>query len=202
MDGFESDLYDYMKRSSHSKYRQQDCFKLCRQKLIITQCGCYYAKYSMLIQSPPCLNVSQLDCILMQSADFSDDYTRECALQCPLECDTTIYEQDVSSLTFPSRQLYNIYENDSDFMAIFKYLLNTSASYDAFRSIYLVLNVYYPLTQYTEIEVTPKFTPFDLLAQIGGVLGMFVGFSLFHLVEIGEILFLLVKASVESAVNE
>ena len=52
------------------------------------------------------------------------------------------------------------------------------------------LKVYYPFTQYTEIRELPKTSLIDLISQIGGSLGMLLGFSIFHLIELFEIIIL------------
>ncbi len=62
------------------------------------------------------------------------------------------------------------------------------------RETLISLKIYYPLTQYTSLIESPRIGSFDLFAQIGGSLGMLLGFSIFHLVELLEVLLLIVIA--------
>ena len=87
----------------------------------------------------------------------------ECSkTSCPLQCKYEEFDYSLSSLTNPSSDTY------------------------------LNLNIYYPSLEYTQITESPKTSPYDLLAQLGGALGMFVSLSVFTLVEILEITFLMV----------
>jgi len=47
--------------------------------------------------------------------------------------------------------------------------------------------LYYESLIYTSISEIPKTKPFDLISNIGGILGLFVGFSFMSLFEIGEL---------------
>ena len=59
---FSSDLYNFIINSGKT-YRQEDCFRLCRQNLIIKNCGCYWTKFGSLHASTlPCLNYTALLC--------------------------------------------------------------------------------------------------------------------------------------------
>ena len=186
---FRSDLYDFMKTSQYA-YRQTDCFDLCLQKQIIQACKCYFTKYTMFRQSQACLNKTQLTCIETVTSEFVVD---DCVSECPLECDSVRYDYDLSTLVAPNEKLYNVFKNDPDVYYGLQagYNINLS-TYEQFQKYFLMLNIYYPYLQYTKIEETPKTSQIDLLSQIGGSLGMFLGFSLFHFVEIAEILFLIV----------
>ncbi len=41
--------------------------------------------------------------------------------------------------------------------------------------------------KFTEIKQTPKINVIDLISNLGGVLGIFLGFSVFSLIEIVEV---------------
>ena len=68
------------------------------------------------------------------------------------------------------------------------FYLTDFTTFESFQKHFLMLNVFYPYLEYTEITETPTFTWIDLFSQIGGCLGMFLGLSIFQLIEIFEIL--------------
>ena len=63
--------------------------------------------------------------------------------------------------------------------------------YENFKANSYAINVFYSNMEYTVISETPKTSLFDLISQIGGSLGMFLEFSVFHIVEIFEIVCLI-----------
>jgi hypothetical protein len=62
-------------------------------------------------------------------------------------------------------------------------------SMDTFSKSILAINVFYKDTFHTEMMEIPEFTGDQLLASIGGNLGLFLGMSFLTLIEIVEILF-------------
>ena len=66
------------------------------------------------------------------------------------------------------------------------------ATHALFKENSLSFTIFYPLTEYHEITESPKILPIDLLSQIGGSLGMFLGFKMFHFIELCEIFFIMI----------
>ena len=65
------------------------------------------------------------------------------------------------------------------------------SSFDKYKKHYVAINIFYPYLEYTEISETPKTSWFDLVSQVGGSLGVFLGLSVFHFLEVFEIIFLI-----------
>jgi len=63
----------------------------------------------------------------------------------------------------------------------------TNLTYKEFKQSAYALGVFYSSMQYTKITQTPRMVLFDLFSNIGGALGVFVGMSVFHLIELAEI---------------
>ena len=192
LDSSQSEMYAYIRTNLSQAYRQQDCLDLCFQKKIMANCACYYPKYAQMEpDSPPCLNLTQLDCIHEQYSNLDED---PCSMyECPLECETITYDVEVSSLKYPSRETYELLlQQAQGGVAFYEDLYNMNFSaYDLYADNFLVLNVYYASTQYTRITETPKMLPIDLFANIGGTMGIFLGLSVYHLVETVEILLII-----------
>ena len=187
---FKSGIYDYMRTLKYA-YTQQDCFDLCFQREVIQTCGCYSTEYATLDTSlNACLNLTELTCMEDTNLGFKEAI---CKAECPLQCLTVEYDHSLSSLVYPNEKAYNVYKSDAARISTLESTYNISlATYADFQKYFLVVNVYYPYLQYTLIKEVPKTTAIDLFSQIGGSIGMFLGFSIFHLVELFEILFLVV----------
>jgi hypothetical protein len=146
-----------------------------------------YVSFNKYYTAQPCLNLTQLDCIQRVSSAFEQ---KKCTSECPLECDSVKYEYSLSGMTFPSQIFYDKLKGDVN------YLNSTESSFygidlssiENYRKYFLMINVFCPYLEYTEITESPKFTLIDLISQAGGSLGMFCSFSLFHFIEIVEIL--------------
>ena len=192
-----TEMYSVLMSSNlNVSYRQVDCLDLCFQRLIITNCGCYYPKYLPLNrQTQPCINLNQLLCIYNQYnlASNNQAYSACVSDQCPLECNSVEYDVQTSNLDYPNQATFNRLINNSDAIAYYEYYYNiTLSTFDSYKENFLVLNIYYPTTQYKVITESPKTSSFDLFSSIGGSLGIFIGLSVFHLVEIFEVFYLII----------
>ena len=192
---FSSDLHDFIVYSLNKTYRQYDCFNLCRQKLYIKNCGCYYPKYPRLYNSTSCLNQSQWECISDPKNDLDSSNQKECTLLCPLECESITYGVQLSSAWYPTQQLGNFWLNKTCQVNDIKDENCDWSEYYTYGSTYpnssLAFNLFFPYLEYTEITETPKTSWFDLTSQVGGSLGIFLGLTVFHFLEIIEIFFLI-----------
>ena len=190
---FNSELYTYLTKNLKKPYRQYDCLNLCLQKNIIRKCGCYYTRFPNLDNSRPCLNLTDWRCVSKEEQALIGENIKKCDDECPLECDTILYDTQMSGLEFPSRELYAMFSFNKTLLDVEQREIKSNFStYELFKDNSLSLTVFYPHTEYTQITVSPKILSIDLLSQIGGSLGMFLGFSMFHVIELFEIIFLLI----------
>ena len=174
---FESELLRVMAASNRT-YRQEDCFDLCLQKVIVKNCSCYDLSYLKIDNSLPCLNQSQLSCAGKEYVLFRNrNIDEECVKNCPLECETMSFDVGLSSTTFPTKFLYRIFDN----------IFYKNLSFEDIKSRGLQLNVYYPKLSYFKLTESRKTSTVDLLSNIGGTLGLYIGISFLSLVEIVEL---------------
>ena len=168
---------------SNQTYRQKKCLDLCLQRLIIEKCNCFYPRYERLGQAEPCLNLTSLECIKNQSINFAKvpEIRIKCNEDCPLECDWLAYEMQLSSTEYPTREVFNLYKQTDGRNKI-------NLTYFEYKDNFVYLNVFYPYMRYTEIVEMPKVTLADLFANIGGSMGIFLGFSVFSIIELCELL--------------
>jgi hypothetical protein len=170
-------IYYKLLTKKYATYQQPDCFDLCLQHEIIEECGCYDLNYAQLRKVKACVDKEEIKCAFKVYNEFFDKGINEdCLKMCPLECESVGYQLTLSSSNFPTFSSYFIYKN------------LTKSSYEVVRENSLAVNIYYQDLGYTRITETPTMIVQDLLSQIGGMLGLFIGFSLLSLIELLELM--------------
>jgi hypothetical protein len=195
--GFNSDVYRFMLNLNFT-YRQKDCNLFNGQKSIQTACQCFHTslpKYSNEINQP-CLNISQLNCALQASLIGLKNpsiYLNESKTQCPLECDSMAFQAQVTSLEHPSLKDYNFFINDQTAVSGVKSQYDSDSvdvsTFDLFKKNFYSINVYFTSNSFTRISESPQMTTLSLFASLGGSLGMFLGFSVFSILELFGLFF-------------
>jgi len=157
INSFDSYLYRAIYRLNQT-YRQNDCFDLCYQQILIETCQCYTNTLDKLYGTMQCLNFTQLNCMTnIWNKFLSDDYISNFCIQyCPLECYSINYEIKTTFSNYPN---YN-------------YALNS-----------LMTN---PIITSNQISKDAKIEIVDLVSGIGGLLGLFLGMSFLSFAEIIE----------------
>ena len=147
------------------KYRQIDCFDLCEQSYIINNAGCYFPGLLNLNDSKPCLSPEEIERYFNKSSEFlSFNLKNYCGPKCPLECDYVQYNTESSYANM--KYSGDLHEKNTN----------------------LSLSVFYDSTSYTTIEEMAKTDLIDLIANIGGTLGLFLGISVLSFVEIFQLI--------------
>ena len=177
LSSFSSYFYDILTQSNKS-YRQRDCFDLLLQRNIINNCSCYDLRYSQLYNATPCLNSSQLDCAEDIYLNFWNMKTYSYSSECPLECDFVDFDFTYSASDYDAYGLYTLLNG----------VKPTNDELNSFKNKVVSINVYFSELRYTEITETPSTSLIDLLANIGGTIGLFIGISVLSFVEIVEFL--------------
>ena len=181
LDSFRSAMFDLF---SGAEYRQTDCFKMCLQSIIVENCKCFYLELPLIEDVLPCITVSEVMC-LSKNYDYTfTEFRQKCDKQCPLECEYATYDSVATSLEFPSQQFYDALKFNSDNSS----LLLLEQSYVEYKQSHALLNIFFPNVAYTEISQTPKTSLVDLISNLGGALGIFLGFSIFSCIELAEVM--------------
>ena len=187
---FDKEFYNEIINSNYS-YSQSQCYDVCLQDKIIHVCDCYDLQYLAPCDKPktkPCLNQTQVRCANLVYGDFTDDgdIKQECDPRCPLECESVELQTYVSSSSFPSVEYSNIIKHFNSVESHFgpnetldqvKLSLNT-----------LALNIYFNDLEFTHVEENEINDIVDLIANIGGTVGVLVGMSVLSFAEILEFL--------------
>ena len=104
---------------------------------------------------------------------------------CPEVCDTTEYEKDISISVYPSRSYIReliAKGNETVYREIF----------ERYRGSHLAINFYYSKLTEVATQEVPTLTELDILSNIGGTLGLFMGTSFLSFGELIELFILIV----------
>lgn len=156
-------------------YSQSECFRLCFLEKTAENCNRlnefkrdlqYY--YTNEIYFWKVFNAMRSECSSLKIQDTQTLFTKLgenkiCEAMCPVECNTMSY-----SITINSQ--------------IIDPLLNISRRVS-------IIEIYYNDFSYTSIIEIPKTSFEDLIGNVGGILGVFLGTSLISFVEIPELIY-------------
>ena len=174
-------------------YRQNDCLNICYQKLLVQRCECFDFNYNAVSTLNKFFDVvrscSQADIACMKEIfeHATDNYYATCRRLCPKECDSFEYEFDMSFSGYPTdvRLKRIVRENPH---------LTPEAN---LKSKLLKVNIHFNTLSYEIVTETAALSIPSLLSNIGGTLGLFLGFSVLNLCEMIELLSALAYVSVD-----
>ncbi|CAF0974835.1 unnamed protein product [Brachionus calyciflorus] len=178
-----SDIYQATLNESEI-YSQDICYRVCYQAFLISKCKCADPNRPFFKPVESCWSWEQFGCVyeVFNEFFFIFDIKEKCSNHCPLECEKTEYDYSLSFTNFPT---------DLQAKAIHKSLLkrNSSKNYtlDEIKKNSLQINIYYDQLMYETIEETSKMELVDLISNIGGLLGLFIGISILSFAELIEI---------------
>jgi hypothetical protein len=184
--GHTSYIYKYIVEVLGKKYQQKDCLDLLIQANSISTCNCtmiFFEKLRMDVKN--CETEQEINCGF-ESFSESGAFVKLNAGLCPLECDSVSY-----TIT---KRIAGPLSSNMKFSPEFKkfktlYNQNTSLqNHDEILRNIAYVRITYSDLSYTQIVEIPKVTVIDLISNIGGTLGLFLGMSLLSFFEIFELL--------------
>ena len=166
-------------------YTKNECFRLCENlsymKDYMVKCECPLNNLDDNLFLECNLNVKNKtikDCVSQLFLSFQKNKEETCSEYCPMECNSFSYDVTHYSETLLSKG--NI--SGSQFLfADFKSYENVSRSY-------FEISVFYEELKYTLISQRPKTEIFDLISNVGGIFGLFLGMGLMSFIEFLEII--------------
>lgn len=174
----------YVKRTRLSRpYTDDECvsrdddpdydFKRCQLDVLThlrtADCTCYDRG------NDTCLYVDYFNC-LRSHQQVLDDFKREAA-KCKRNCETVEYEAHITSSNFPSPSTYAEIEG----------YVGLNRTYEEYKEGVMVVNLFVNSMVCRETKQHAAFTVTSLLANMGGLIGLFVGASLITVCEFLEI---------------
>jgi hypothetical protein len=166
-------------RSANISYDRYNCITFCQQYLFAKNSDCYYMSYPNPFGIRPCETYEETNKNRQDYVDYS-----ECPSLCPPECE--LY--DVSLSDFPSKNYaYKLINDRHDY---YKRLFQTdNITYDMFAKSVSSFHFYFDELVITEITASPSVEFVDLISNIGGFFGLFIGLSVLSFVELIELAF-------------
>ena len=195
-DSYPSELYR-LTFEIYNQYRQKDCFNTCFQQNLILNMSCYSASFPYLANTttPACLQGIELFQSLSYFTAFYITYVATHCGECPIECDSEFYTLTTSHLTYPTPIYAQMLANQSQILSRFN---NVPPTYAQLKQSIASVNINYNALGYTQIKEVQKMTVLDLLTNIGGTMGLFLGLSFLSFFEIGVLFVELALAFVEN----
>jgi len=171
-------IIDYMKQKKR-EYSQKECLLLCKNLKYKEMSNCNYTLKSLdqniIISKSANDTLSKCNQIFFKQFNINElCYSN----YCPLLCDIFTYDVSTHSIIVTSRG--NLNSKSSNNFIGFNTFENVTKTFYAIR-------VYYQDFKYTLIKQQPKIEIFGLISNVGGTLGLFLGFSFISLLELFEV---------------
>ena len=170
-------------------YTYSDCKVMCLQRLFNDYCSCQYAFSQIKFNNTKriCFNEDKfidndLHCTYSIGMQLSTNSTVLENCDCPIECEKIQYTYSVSVSEYPTLKYSNYLRNLSIFRT--KY---PNISYEEMRKSVARVEIFYDEMKETIISENIKMGPSELISNLGGTLGLFLGSSFLSLIEFVEI---------------
>jgi hypothetical protein len=154
-------------------------------KTTINKNGCYSQSYCLLLCEKLNKCDSLDDCVIDIEPQFVSDLNHNindnCSKLCPKQCENVEYESEYSLTNYPSRFHSKIILNSQ--LAKSNKLKKIEEEAEFLSNIFY-LKVYYKKKTYIVITEVRKISFNDLLANLGGQLGLFLG--IYKLIELNS----------------
>ncbi|XP_066920852.1 acid-sensing ion channel 4-B-like [Clytia hemisphaerica] len=159
-------------------YDQSVCLSVCNLRKSYKTCGDILPKYRDVIgyDALPALNISSNCSQCLEQFDGSSFWKNDCG--CRQACSSTSY----TSSTLVSSWLSN--EKVMRINALLKETRNIKLSNKDIRHNFTILNVYYNTFRSSLEEEKNRFEIEDLIADVGGLMGLCIGASFFSIFEL------------------
>ncbi|XP_065061496.1 acid-sensing ion channel 5-like [Rhopilema esculentum] len=149
--------------SETRKYSVQDCVAKCKGNTQIRLCNCTDVQYSQLVESRACKAMEEKQCIMFVHGNFSRGLI-ECNSKCPQPCREIFFAKSISQA--------NVYP--TGFLKIHS-IKNMTTAY--VKENIILIEIKYR-DQTVQTVATKAYYKFDnLMSDIGGQLGLWIGVS-------------------------
>ncbi|XP_070538275.1 uncharacterized protein [Ptychodera flava] len=165
------------KPSTKLKYSLLACETACYRRSLLHYCGC---SDSLAIKIPPCRITNETQEICLQLIRFFF-YSDLLPCNCPPPCRETKYQLTISQSKWPSDAYLN---NLLKLVKVKNPKTRNLNDLESARSNLIRLNVYFESLNIQSTSQLPAYKWEDLLSDVGGTFGLYIGLSLITLFEI------------------
>jgi hypothetical protein len=172
-------------------YSQFFCLKMCFQKYLFEQCGCYditipfTPKNQATYIANACISGTQLKCKSTKEYYFYSQYSLfgECYDKCPIECEQVSYNLKISTSTYPTEWYAAVLASATNFNTVINRYFNGYGkqnityvgNYSELKNSIAKINVFYDDLAFGQVDETPAMSFDILLGIVGGNLALFLG---------------------------
>ncbi|KAL9982892.1 hypothetical protein ACROYT_G005003 [Oculina patagonica] len=183
-----------MFENTRYKYSKPACLMQCLSKFVIKTCGCRPIEYEDL-EVPICAPNDTVLCMFPAYRSFGTSEEKDkCEENCTQPCKHVEYGTSLSYAGLQRNvfiQKLNSSVNITKDFPFYEHFLKMSVPEKmAYIDDNIVsLDIYFQDMSYDEIEQTPVFEPWTLIANLGGNFGLFLGMSILTILEFVEFAF-------------
>ena len=181
---FKNNIFVSLLSNMSLNYSQNQCFDLCYQYSLIKNCGCYDPLLPSFGADRICSDNIDLLCDYNFNDYFADNVVGVCEQKCPPECDSLFYTYTTSQSQFPSKYYAKNFIKD---FILEKFSNSKKVDFDAIQDSSLALSIYFKATEHNFIKELQETNTVNLLSQIGGTMGIFLGASILSYFEMLEL---------------
>ncbi|XP_033639804.1 uncharacterized protein LOC117300189 [Asterias rubens] len=174
-----------IRKTTSEKYDRGLCKKACVHKNIWEQCGC---SDTLELDGQRCrlLNDTQDLCKNLVYFVYHHDMLK---CNCPEQCSDIYYTKTSSMSVWPSRKFAKLLLRNIHSINDKTKVLNEDNIYENIAR----LEIYYEELNYERTEETPSYQESSLFGDIGGIVGLYIGFSLITVCEFIGLFLKLIK---------
>ncbi|KAK0055363.1 amiloride-sensitive sodium channel subunit alpha [Biomphalaria pfeifferi] len=173
------------------KYTKPACQNECEQKHIIEKCNCYDSELALSYNT----NLSQC-----KKKDRMCLYKVRCELEanknacdCKSLCRESTYEKTIATLQWPTESYVDYIRPEICNLTSPPDICKQNESKKAFRDELVKLNIYYEDLNYEVLTDQPNYQMSNLLSDIGGSIGLWIGLSVLSLFELLHLVLELIR---------
>ena len=177
---FNSQYIRYILNENQS-YNSFECKVDCLQKEFLDKCDCINDNFDCItcdFNTSICDSISDLDC--MKTIDQRITIDHKCQAECPIECDTQTLSFRVTASDYPTESEKQRLIKSSNVLR--QFMKNGETIEDKVLKIKIFTESFY----YEYVSESPSVIVSNLLASIGGNLGLCLGVSILSFFEIVE----------------
>ncbi|CAI5439491.1 unnamed protein product [Caenorhabditis angaria] len=176
-------------------YTLETCFEGCKQRDTVKHCSCANPRFALGASDTACQpNKNDLDCLQTlkgnqtNSADPNIDLLTECSCNPP--CNEDTYSTTVSFAKFPATKYYVAVSDDSTIgsCTTSSKFSSQTACQNWYSSNGLILQVFFATLSYEVYTETSGYTIGNIINDLGGQAGLWLGLSVISCVEMTGLL--------------
>lgn len=171
------------------RYSVQNCFKSFLHAISYTKCGLLDSVVPINLKKdgrdipakfqPPAIKLDKADQAACMLKHYREAMSGNVKWDCPLPCEEEKFSLSISSSTWPSRADMEYYRPTLGIL-----LNKTDITEEYIYDNMLSVQIFFESMDYEEIVEVPARTDASLLGSLGGAIGLFIGASLYSVLEL------------------